>query len=144
MKKKRLSFAGIQGLFVLCFGMFFFMKLDSFAADKEIVVEGNVYTLRDENQDFPIHDQKYQKTSGNNTYGEFRLRGNLWEYKSAEGIPSFDARNTKDDKTKEEKTAEASLIYAYDDKLLMLTMNRRGNWFLTIPRELVILILNKR
>lgn len=118
MKKKRLSFAGIQGLFVLCFGMFFFMKLDSFAADKEIVVEGNVYTLKDENQDFPIHDQKYQKTSSNNTYGEFRLRGNLWEYKSAEGISSFDARNTKDDKTTEEKTAEASLIYAYDDKLL--------------------------
>lgn len=88
----------------------------TYAADRKVPIEGQVFTFAERDKGFMIDQQQAAKTTDDNTYGNFFISGDLKDTGEEKGVPCFDARMSGT--TGGDDEAEVSFIYAYDDELL--------------------------
>ena len=112
-ESKMISLSGILGLMI---SAFLFGGMKTYAADRKVPIDGQVFTLTGKNKDFVIDQQQATEATDDNTYGNFFISGDLKDTGEENGVPCFDARKSIVPGTDDE--AEVSFVYAYDDKLL--------------------------
>jgi len=116
MNKKKSTTISLSGMLVLMVGAFLFGGAKTYAADRNVSIEGQVFTLAEKDQGFMIDQQQVAKTTDDNTYGNFFISGDLKDTGEEKGVPCFDARMSGTVGGDDE--AEVSFVYAYDDELL--------------------------
>ena len=116
MNKKKSKLISLFGMLTLTAGAVLFGGVKTYAADRKVSIEGQVFTLAERDKDFVINQQQATKTTDDNTYGSFFISGNLKDAGKEKGVPCFDARMFGTAVLDDE--AEVSFVYAYDDKLL--------------------------
>lgn len=116
MNKKKSKMISLFGMLTLTAGAFLFGGVKTYAADRNVSIEGQVFTLAEKDKGFMIDQQQVAKTTDDNTYGNFFISGDLKDTGEEKGIPCFDARMFGTAGGDDE--AEVSFVYAYDDELL--------------------------
>ena len=116
MRKMRSYIAEKIRIAAVVAGILLAMPLNTFAAEKNITVEGNVFTSSEKNNGFPAENQ--EKISDKNTYGEFSIVGDLKENGKENGVVAFDAVGDTIDSETGEDESEIKFVYTYDDGLL--------------------------
>lgn len=116
MNAKKSKMISLSGILVLMVGAFLFGGAKTYAADRNVSIEGQVFTLAEKDKGFVIDQQQAAKTTDDNTYGNFFISGDLKDTGEEKGVPCFDARMSGT--TGGDDEAEVSFIYAYDDELL--------------------------
>lgn len=114
MNTKKSKMISLSGMFILTAVAFLFGGVRTYAADKKVPIEGQVFTLAGKNKGFVIDQQQATEATDDNTYGNFFISGDLKDTGEGNGIPCFDARMS----AATDDEAEVSFVYAYDDKLL--------------------------
>ncbi len=116
MRKMRSYIAEKIRIAAVVAGILLGMPLNTFAAEKNITVEGNVFTSSEKNNGFPAENQ--EKISDKNTFGEFSIVGDLKENGKENGVIAFDAVGDTIDSETGEDESEIKFVYTYDDSLL--------------------------
>ncbi len=116
MNEKKSKIIRLFGILTLTVGTVLLGGVKTYAADRNVSIEGHVFTLDEKDKGFEINQQQATKTTDDNTYGNFFISGNLKDTGKENGVPCFDARMSATTETGDE--AAVSFIYAYDDKLL--------------------------
>lgn len=116
MNEKKSNMISLFGILTLTVGTVLLGGVKTYAADRNVSIEGHVFTLDEKDKGFEINQQQATKTTDDNTYGNFFISGNLKDTGKENGVPCFDVRMSATTETGDE--AAVSFIYAYDDKLL--------------------------
>lgn len=116
MNEKKSNMISLFGILTLTVGTVLLGGMKTYAADRNVSIEGHVFTLDEKDTGFEINQQQAMKTTDDSTYGNFFILGNLKDTGKENGVPCFDARMSATTETGDE--AAVSFIYAYDDKLL--------------------------
>lgn len=116
MNEKKSNMISLFGILTLTVGTVLLSGVKTYAADRNVSIEGHVFTLDEKDKGFEINQQQATKTTDDNTYGNFFISGNLKDTGKENGVPCFDVRMSATTETGDE--AAVPFIYAYDDKLL--------------------------
>ena len=116
MNEKKSNMISLFGILTLTVGTVLLGGVKTYAADRNVSIEGHVFTLDEKDKGFEINQQQATKTTDDNTYGNFFISGNLKDTGKENGVPCFDVRMSATTETGDE--AAVPFIYAYDDKLL--------------------------